>query len=158
MFPLLKKLYYADRTALINWGDSITGDALASMKKGPIVSTIYDLFKGKGTVQHLIRWNDVIQRSEDWKVKLRKEANQGVLSQREKEVLEQSRITIDAIRGSIPDWLHDHCPEWKNPGNSSIPIDPSTILRSANKSEEEIRQIEEASEEIRFLNYLLSAH
>jgi hypothetical protein len=26
MFPLLKKLYYADRTALIEWGQSITGD------------------------------------------------------------------------------------------------------------------------------------
>ena len=26
MFPLLKKLYYADRTALIEWGQSITED------------------------------------------------------------------------------------------------------------------------------------
>lgn len=157
MFVLLKKLYYADRSALISWGRSITGDELASLEKGPVVSGIYDLLKGKGTEENLIQWNDVIERQEDFKIVLRKEANKGVLSEREIEVLENSRTTIDGIRGSISKWLHKQCPEWKDPGNSSAPIDPSTILRIAKKNEEEIRQIEEANEEIRFLHYLLGA-
>jgi hypothetical protein len=157
MFLLIKKLYYADRSALIKWGNSITGDSLASLKKGPIVSKIYDLFKGEGKEQDLIQWNDVIRREGPYGIVLRKQADEGVLSQREKEVLEAARRTIDSIRGSVPDWLHKNCPEWTDPGNSSIPIDPSMILRLANKSEEEIREIEEANEELRFLDYLLSA-
>jgi Protein of unknown function (DUF4065) len=157
MFTLVKKLYYADRSALIRWGNSITGDALASLPKGPIVSGIYNLMKGIGTEADLIRWNDVIQRQEPFTIVLRKHPDKGVLSQREKEVLEESRRTIAAIRGSIPKWLHKNCPEWKDPGTSSIPIDPSVILRLAKRSEEEIRQIEETNEELRFLNHLLGA-
>jgi Protein of unknown function (DUF4065) len=157
MFVLIKKLYFADRSALIRWGNSITGDALASLEKGPVVSGIYDLLKGKGTEDNLIRWNDVIQRKDSFKIVLRKKPDKGVLSEREKEVLEESRKTIDGIRGSIPNWLHKNCPEWTNPGRSSSPIDPSTILRIAKKSEEEILRVEEANEELRFLNYLLGA-
>jgi hypothetical protein len=157
MFPLIKKLYYADRSALIEWGNSITGDAFASLKKGPIVSRIYDLLKGQGTEENLILWNDAIQRKEPFTICVRKEPDKGILSQREKEMLEKSRLKIDSIRGSISDWLHKHCPEWTNPGDSSAPIDPSTILRLAQKSEEEIRQLEETNEELRFLNSILSA-
>ena len=157
MFVLLKKLYYADRSALISWGKSITGDDLASLRSGPVVSGIYDLLKGKGTQKNLIQWNDVIQRRGNFKIVLRKQADRSALSEREIEVLDHARKTIDSIRGSISNWIHKNCPEWKDPGNSSIPIDPSTILRVAKKSESEIRQIEEANEEIRFLNYLLGA-
>jgi uncharacterized phage-associated protein len=62
MYTLLKKLYYADRIALVKWGQSITGDKLVSMDKGPIVSKIYDLLKDKGTENNLISWKDVISR------------------------------------------------------------------------------------------------
>lgn len=157
MFPLIKKLYYADRSALIAWGNSVTGDSLASLEKGPIVSTIYNLIKGQGKEEDQIRWNDAIERQSPYNMIVRKEPNKGVLSQREMEMLEESRVTINAIRGSIPDWLHRHCPEWENPGRSSSPIDPSTILRLAKKTEEEIQQIEEANEELRFLGSLLNA-
>jgi hypothetical protein len=159
MFYLVKELYVADRTALIQWGKSITGDSLASMPKGPVVSGIYNLLKDewKGSKQVQIEWNDVIQRGAGYSVFLRKNIDKGVLSERENEVLEKARKTIKAIRGSIPKWLHKNCPEWTNPGTSSIPIDPSTILRIAKKSEEEIRRLEEANEEIRLLNTLLGA-
>jgi hypothetical protein len=155
LFYLVKELYYADRTALIRWGKSVTGDSLASMERGPIVSGIYDLLKGRGDERDQIEWDDVIQKGTGYSYVLRKQADGGVLSEREKEVLDEARRTIKAIRGSIPKWLHKHCPEWTNPGTSSIPIDPSTILRVAKKSEEEIRHIEEANDEVRLLNLLL---
>ncbi|MGA3161911.1 MAG: Panacea domain-containing protein [Terracidiphilus sp.] len=158
MFPFIKKLYYADRSALIEWGQSITGDRLVSLEKGPILSRIYDFLKGKGTEEDLIKWNNFIQRRQPYTVKLRKAPNFGLLSKREKRVLEASRVTIGAIRGSIPKWLHKNCPEWRDPGHSSSPIDPSTILRKAEVSEEEIRRLEETNEEIRFLKYLIYAH
>src|SRR6266700_7254557 len=72
LFYLVKELYYADRTALILWGKSITGDSLASMGKGPIVSGIYDLLKGRGDEQDQIEWNDVIQKGSDYCFVLRK--------------------------------------------------------------------------------------
>ncbi len=156
LFPLVKKLYFADRTALIRWGQSITGDKLASLEKGPIVSRIYDLLKGQGGESDLIKWENVIERGDSYAVTLRKNPDFGVLSKREIQVLEEARNTIDGIRGSIADWLHKNCPEWKDPGRSSIPIDPSTILRLADKSEEEIRELEEANEEIRLLNFLFA--
>lgn len=157
MFPLIKKIYFADRTALIRWAKPITGDSFASLQKGPIVSGIYNLMKGQGDFGDQVRWDDVIVRHQPYAMTTRKPANKGVLSEREMEVLDESAKIIDAIRGSIPKWLHQYCPEWKDPGRSSIPIDPSTILRLANKSEEEIRRIEEANEEIRLMNYLLGA-
>src|SRR5580704_14506559 len=81
MFCLVKKLYYADRSALIRWGNSITGDSLASLEKGPIVSGIYDLLKGKGRQKDQIEWNDVIQKQDQFGVVLRKKPDQGVLSE-----------------------------------------------------------------------------
>ncbi len=156
MFCVIKKLYLADRTALIRWGNSITGDRLASMKQGPIVSGIYDLLKGKGKQDDQILWNDVIVLKPPYTIMTRKAANEGVLSVREKEVLDEAQQTIDSIRGSISKWLHKNCPEWTNPGKSSMTIDPSMILRHADKSEEDIRRIEEANEELRLMNYLLS--
>jgi hypothetical protein len=154
MFPLIKKLYYADRSALIAWGNSVTGDSFASLPKGPIVSSIYNLLKGVGDDKYQIRWDEFIERVQH-NISVRKEADEGVLSEREKEILESSRVTINSIRGSIPDWTHRNCPEWDNPGHSSSPIDPSTILRISNKSEEEILRLEEANEELRFLHTLL---
>jgi Protein of unknown function (DUF4065) len=154
MFVLLKSLYYADRSALINWGKPITGDSFASLDKGPIVAGIYDLLKGKGSEKELAEWNDVITRDEN-SISTRKRADTTVLSEREIEILEHARSMIRGIQGPIADWLHKNCPEWEDPHGSSIPIDPSQILRQAGKSEEEIRSTEEANEEIRLLNHIL---
>jgi len=157
MFPLIKQLYYSDRSALVSWGNSVTGDSLASLKKGPIVSTIYNLMKGIGTNNNLIKWNNAIERTPPHTIRIRKQTNQDVLSERELEILEKSRLKINSIHGSIADWLHVNCPEWENPGQSSKPIDPSTILRKEKIPEERILQIESENEEIRFMESLLSA-
>ncbi|HEY6348320.1 MAG TPA: hypothetical protein VI636_02820 [Candidatus Angelobacter sp.] len=101
----------------------------ASLAKGPIVSGIYNLMKGEGAEPDQIRWDDVIVRQEPFTITTRKPAHKGVLSEREKEVLDEAAQTIDEIRGSIPKWLHKYCPEWTDPGKSSVPIDPSTILQ-----------------------------
>ncbi|HEY1657597.1 MAG TPA: Panacea domain-containing protein [Candidatus Sulfotelmatobacter sp.] len=159
MFFLVKKLYYADRTALICWGNSITGDELSSLPSGPIVSHIYDLMKGSGSALNLKLWDAAIKR-EGNTISLKSGSLEGPLSEREKEVLEKSRETINNIRGiKVSTWFHDNCPEWTDPGHSSSPIDPSQILRIAHKTEEEIRKLEHANEELRLLNCLLgSAH
>jgi Protein of unknown function (DUF4065) len=159
MFFVLKKLYYADRTALINWGMSITGDELASMDKGPVVSGIYDLFKGSGLQKNLSAWNEAISKNGNT-VRLKKEISLDVLSEREIELLEKSRTTIDAVQRkglSVAHWIHAECPEWQDPHGSSIPIDPSVILRNAGRTDAEIHQIEESNEAVNFVKLLLGA-
>jgi uncharacterized phage-associated protein len=155
MFVLLKKLYWADRTALIDWGKSITGDSLASLNMGPVVSGIYDLLKNKGSQKNLILWNDVIHRNGN-NVSLRKNANETLLSEREIETLDKAIKKIDSIKGPIYKWTHANCREWKNPRGSSIPIDPSEILRIAGKTEEEILFTEKANYEVRMMSYFLN--
>src|ERR1700733_12598817 len=105
MFVLLKKLYWADRIALIRWGKSITGDSLASLDKGPVVSGIYNLLKDKGRQNDLILWKDVIVRKGNT-VSLRKTPTITALSEREIEVLDKAVKTIDSIKGPIFKWLH----------------------------------------------------
>ena len=56
MFLSIKRLYSADRRALASWGKTITGDKMVSMDKGPVLSTVYELFKGRGTADNLREW------------------------------------------------------------------------------------------------------
>lgn len=155
MFVLIKKLYYADRTALIKWGKPITGDSFASLKKGPVVSKICYLFKGKGSEANLIEWDTFIHMTERFKVSLRKIPDETSLSERELAVLDESDKTIDKIKGSISDWLHENCPEWTDPHGGSLPIDPNVILRKSGKDEEEIQEVEEANLAVQFAKYLI---
>ena len=45
LMALLKLLYLADRTALVETGYTITGDHMVSMPHGPVLSYIYDSSK-----------------------------------------------------------------------------------------------------------------
>lgn len=155
-FLALKMLYVADKDALIQWGKPITGDDFVSMDKGPVLSQTYNLFKGVGPSDHQELWNKSITERTNHLVRLLREVELGALSEREVTALESARLQIDSMPPwRVPRWLHDNCPEWKDPHGSSIPIDPATVLRFAGKTEDEIREIEKANEEIRFLNYLL---
>jgi hypothetical protein len=42
--------------------------------------------------------------------------------------------------------VHSHCPEWKDPGGSSIPIETADILKSLGKTDQEIDWILEEQE------------
>src|SRR5438552_5836860 len=67
VFVLIQTLYYADRKGLVKYGRTITGDKLVSMDKGPVVSNIYDLIKGKQIHRHpraLALWRKFISERE----------------------------------------------------------------------------------------------
>ena len=46
---LLKLLSIADREMLARRGRTLTGDRAVAMKRGPVLSTVYDLIKGNGS-------------------------------------------------------------------------------------------------------------
>jgi hypothetical protein len=163
MFFLIKMLYYADRTALVEWGNSITGDSFASLRKGPIVSDIYNFLKDpvprplQGPEE--AEWRQYFGKKGNG-VSLLKTVDTDVLSDRELEVLERSRKIIKNLKNtgnSVAEWLHENCPEWEDPGGGSLPIDPATILRNAGRTEKEIDELDRTNKQVQLLTSMISA-
>ena len=141
---LIKMLYAADRTALVTWHRTITGDKFWSMKNGPILSRIYDLMCGKILGSDNELWGTVFNPRDGNTISLKMEPDLGPLSRREIVALEEAFHRFKDIPvGELVEFLHKVLPEWKAPGNSSSPIDPKEVLYSAGLSEEEVLEIEE---------------
>lgn len=155
LMALLKLLYLADRTALVQTGYTITGDHMVSMPHGPVLSCIYDSAKWGKTEDD--PWYEYISERTNHEVSL---ANPKLefdeLSEYEIEVL----TSIHDDYGKLTQWelraLTHRLPEWQDPNGSSLPIDPITILRTEGKSDVEIKALAHMAEEVLFLEELRS--
>lgn len=146
MFLGLKMLYLADKESLIRWGKTITGDSFVSMKNGPVLSEVYNLFKKEAPPDHQNEWDAVFSERVNHSIRLIKPVDIEVLSEREMNRLEEARQQINNFAPwAVADWLHRTCPEWQDPQGSSISIDPDVILRNAGRTPEEIEMIEESN-------------
>jgi hypothetical protein len=124
------------------------------MKSGPVLSGLYDLIKGKypaASVQ--LAWNT--RYSTDGYDLI---ANFDRLPEKKLSVFEKRLMDrIDVLFHKKPyysmiNYVHnpDICPEWKEPGNTSVPLKVEDILKSVGRSEEEIALVmaeQEAFEE-----------
>lgn len=142
-FKLIKLLYLADRDALLQWGRPITTDTFASMKHGPIVSTIYDLIKKKDI--HKPIWSAFISDPVgDKEVELLKPTPTNRLSRAEERLLGEIFEKYGRWnRYDLRDFVLHKLPEWKDPGTTSVPITIADILQAEGESNEEIKAIEE---------------
>jgi hypothetical protein len=157
VFALVKMLYDANRIALVRFGRSITGDTLASMDKGPIVSDTYDLIKKRGLRANQTKWNHFITEPESHVLRLVKIPDLGVLSTRELAILDEAFKEISAIPPYwLSSWTHQRFPEWKDPKGSSLRIDPAEILRIEKKSDKEISEIEDEINSLNAFDALLN--
>jgi hypothetical protein len=157
MFLAIKMLYLADKKALESWGKTVTGDKMVAMPKGPVLSTIYNLFKGIGTADNLKEWNSNFTETVGNAIHLVKKPDLGPLSEEERDVLEVARQEIIGVAPfEVADWLHSCCPEWQDPHGSSKAIDPAGILRNAGRTEDEISMIEQSSEAFKEIEKVLS--
>ena len=146
MFLGLKMLYLADKESLIRWGKTITGDSFVSMRRGPVLSEVYNLFKGEAPDEDQHQWDAVFSERVNHSIQQLQPVEMTVLSEREMERLEEARKQINNFAPwDVARWLHDTCPEWEDPQGSSIPIDPEVILRNAGRTPEEIEIIEESN-------------
>ena len=146
MFLGLKMLYLADRESLVRWGKTITGDSFVSMPKGPVLSEVYNLFKGVGDFDHQAEWDGCFSEKVNHSIHLLCPASVDLLSEREMEVLEEARQQVNRFAPWVVSrWLHEVCPEWQDPKGSSMPIEPELILRNAGRTDEEIQLIEESN-------------
>lgn len=151
---LIKLLYLADRQRLIDHGVPLTGDSLVSMKHGPVLSRVLDLIS-EGPSAQPSAWFEYLSAPSGYSVAVRPDAplDTDELSRAELRLL----TAIDAQYGEIDKWalvdlLHKILPEWQDPGDSVLPIEPETILRFANKSEEEIEDARAVSRELWLLS------
>jgi len=158
MFLSIKMLYVADKKALQQRGKTVTGDKMVAMPKGPILSRIYNLFKGQGTVDDLREWNANFSETVGNTIRLLKKPDLGPLSEEEMEILEAARMEINSVAPyEVADWLHANCPEWEDPHGSSRSIDPALILRNAGHTDAEILMIERSAETFKQIEKVFSS-
>jgi len=148
---LLKLLYIADRESIQKTGRPITGDAVAAMERGPVLSEVLDLIKGL----HLRSpdWSNFIQRNE-YDVRLVQEPGVAKLSRFEIELLEQVAEEHRARdEWAMVEFTHSF-PEWRknDPGKSKsskwIPL--HDILEAVGRSADEADIEEDAKAERAF--------
>ena len=144
VFYILKVLYLSDRFALLTWHRPITGDKFVSMKNGPVLSKVYDLMRGLGSGSEMEAWNKCFHPRSGNTIALKNaDVDLDPLSRREIEVLERNfGKWKDVPVGRLAEILHQKLPEWKDPGDSSLPINPRDIFYAANFNEEAVEAIE----------------
>jgi hypothetical protein len=144
---LIKMLYAADRTALLEWHRTITGDKFYSMKNGPILSRIYALMCGRIYGSDMAAWQAVFNARSGNTISLKRDPDLGPLSKREKDMLDRAYKKFKDIRvGQLVEFLHTVLPEWKDPGDSSLPINPRDIFLYAGRTKQEVDEIEQELE------------
>ncbi|MCK5114831.1 MAG: SocA family protein [Phycisphaerae bacterium] len=128
---LLKLLYICDKESLKEIGKPITGDRVVAMKRGPVLSHIYNLIKGEDCNYQV--WNQYIEKDRfDIFLKESKDPGIELLTKFE---IEKINEVSDRYR-LCDEWdmvriTHEFL-EWKrnDPGESSNPIPDEDILEA----------------------------
>jgi len=147
---LMKMLYISDKELLKQNDFTITGDQYYSLDNGPILSNVYDLIGDKHSDKNMQLYWDTFFCKEGYDVKLVHD-NQlpgDKISKAEKDVLDKiDKQFKKKSFGDLIDYTHDEklFPEvkWKEAGESSIELSIEDILKSIGRTEEEIKMIEE---------------
>lgn len=155
---LVKMLYVADREALLRWRRPITGDSFASLPLGPIVSRCYDLMRGRAMGPEQKIWFSTFRERKGNKIELVNPADHGPLSQREIDLLIESHDRLVGIPvNDMIDYLHKMLPEWRDPGDSSFPIQPEEILHTKGWTPEQVSSLERELSSLQSFKAALSA-
>ncbi len=155
---LIKLLYLADRSALLQWGRPITTDTYVSMDRGPVLSHVLDLATDEDLPGHASIWTRHITEPEHYSVRLRDDPGEDELSTAETGLLDEVfRQHGTKTRWELVEFTHT-LPEWKNPEGGSIPIRYRDILKAGGKSDIEIAAVEEELDGVAFMENLLNAH
>jgi len=154
---LIKLLYLADRESLRIWERPISDDSYFSMPRGPILSSVLDLISHGDNPNNPTYWHEYISEPEHYKIKLIKDIESDDLSERELNLINSIYEKFkDYDQWTLVDYCHDNLPEWKHPGNTSIPIYVEDILHELDKTDRDIEIIEDEVDIINYAKKLLS--
>jgi len=151
---LIKLLYFADRMSLDRYRRPITGDRYVSMRFGPVLSTVLNLIKTEPFEGESGPWLRTVERCQ-YDVCLRGSFDKVSLSEAEIEILEQvSSLFVDLDLWKLASLTHA-LPEWRDPGDSALPITPESILAALAKSDAEIEDVRQVANEDLYFDRLL---
>jgi uncharacterized phage-associated protein len=137
VLKLMKLLYFAERRSFEKFGEPMTGDRLVSMPHGPVLSRTHN---------HMNRELPSIEGGWEFWIADRAEHDLGLrdpaaLRSPEQDLLELSDADLGVLSeiwnrfGHMTGWqlreyTHEHCPEWKDPDGSMIPMQPETLFEA----------------------------
>ncbi len=155
---LMKLLYLIDREALLRFGRPVTGDWVVAMRHGPVLSRIYDLVSHKKQDLSPSEWHKFIPRP-NWyvyTVKFSGVPDTSELSQAEVALIDELFAKFQSLdEWALVDYTHK-LPEWRDPGDSAVPIRFEQILKAANVSQATIEAIAEEAEADRAMEAALA--
>lgn len=161
---LIKLLYLAERRSFQQFGEALTGDYLVSMDHGPVLSRVYNHIKGASPSTEG-GWDTWVADKEGYDVALRDpsmvrspEQDLTHLSDSDLEVLESVWKEFGHWdRWRLIKYTHEHCPEWRDPHGSSIPIDHGVLFDALGFSAEQSQSLHEKLVEHAALENALNA-
>jgi uncharacterized phage-associated protein len=146
ILKLMKLLYLAERRSFEKYGEPMIGDRLVSMPHGPVLSSTYNHMNGelesvKGG------WDFWIADRAEHDLALR---NPKTLKSPEKDLSELSEADLEILAEiwghfgrmsgmRLRDYTHMHCPEWKDPEGSMIPVRPEELFAALNFTDEQTK-------------------
>ncbi len=156
---LIKLLYLADREALMLWERPLTGDTYFSMKRGPVLSNVLDIISNGDDPENSSYWYKYIRQPKKYNVELKEKElpETDILSQREMDLIDElSEKFKDFDRWDMVKICHDFLPEWEDVGGTRKSIEISNILKEVDKSDDEIKAIEEEVSNLNYVKDILS--
>ena len=156
---LLKMLYIADRMFLEKVDRPITGDYAYSMKFGPVLSSVYDLIKGKNANDALPLWREFITTSVgEHSVFLIKEPENDYISGLAQKTIQEVYAKFGHLDPfEVAEWTHG-LPEWqKPPEHSRIDIVVDDVLKYLERTDKEIEDIRLVEARESYLDMVLAA-
>lgn len=145
VLKLTKLLYLADRESITRYGAPISYDNMVSMDHGPVLSRTLNLINGLVEDADAAKWEEWISHRENYDISVKRPFERKDLD----ELSDADLEVIEAIwsqfgkwnQWTIRDYIHAHCPEWKDPKGSSFPIKEKDVLIAIGRSPEEAIEI-----------------
>jgi uncharacterized phage-associated protein len=146
MLHLTKLVYLVDREAFMRWGMPLTGDRYASMKRGMVLSTTYDLSKGKFLGRF---WDKFISKPDhNYKMTLLADPDIDELSEEDIELIDEIYKNYGNKSTSfLIEEVHHKLPEWVDVGSSSLILPYEKVLEKNGFEGEKLKLILEELEE-----------
>lgn len=146
IIKLMKLLYLAERRSYEKYGQPIVGDRLVSMPHGPVLSQTLNHLNG---LMPSINggWDSWISDRAEHLVVLAPQ----VMEKSKSDLLELSDADAEILAetwdqfGHMSEWqlrdyTHAHCPEWKDPDGSMIPMKFEELFHALNFTTDQTRE------------------
>lgn len=152
----MKLMYLADRESFARFGEPISYDEMFSMNLGLVLSSTLNAVKRKELDRPWDEYFSPRKGKDDYYVGIKKIPRREELDYLSDADIEVLDATLEKF-GGLDEWalsqhMHDHCPEWKFPDGSRIPVEEEELLRAVGVPGEEASDVATRVKEERQMN------